>query len=144
MFSRLASHHGEHSNVAPWRSSSSQLTWGQKPPQMSMSASTGLSASSKQKSALPLLSGTVVPLALVLSVGLGKTSAAVRTEIAAFLLAWVMSNPAVFPLVLALFFTLAIPCQSQGLGRLLWGCAPWRSGHYQGWCWLAIGWLPMT
>ena len=77
---------------------------------MSMSASTALSASSKQKSALPLLSGTVVPLALVLSAGLGKTSVAVKTKSAVSLLAWVMLSPVALPLVLALFFALAVPC----------------------------------
>ena len=83
---------------------------------MSMSASTALSAASKQKSALPLLSGMVVLLALVLSAGLGKMSAVVKTKSAVSLLAWVMLNPVALPLVLALFFTLAIPCQSRGLG----------------------------
>ena len=76
---------------------------------MSMSVSTALSALSKQKSTLPL-SGTVVLLALVLFAGLGKTSVAVKTKSAVSLLAWVMLNPAAPPLVLALFFTLAIPC----------------------------------
>ena len=71
--------------------------------------------SPKWKSALLLLSGLVVLLASVLSAGLGKTSAAARTKNAVSLLAWVMLNPAEFPLVLALFFALAIPCQSQGL-----------------------------
>ena len=83
---------------------------------MSMLASTALSVSSKWKSALPLLSGTVVLLALVLSAGLGKTSVAVKTKSAVSLLAWLMSNPAALPLVLALFFALAIPCRSRGLG----------------------------
>ena len=81
---------------------------------MSMSASTSPSASSKLKSALLLLSGTVVLLALVLSAGLEKTSAAVKTKSAASLLAWVMLNPAALPLVLALLFALAMPCQSYG------------------------------
>ena len=82
---------------------------------MSMSASTSLLASSKRKSALLLLSGMVVLLALVLSVGLGKTSAALKTKSVASLLAWVMLNPVALSLILA-FFALAIPCQSQGLG----------------------------
>ena len=47
---------------------------------MSMLALTALLVSSKQKSALPLLSGMVVLLALVLSAGLGKTSAAVKDK----------------------------------------------------------------
>ena len=54
---------------------------------MSMSVLTALSASSKRKSALPLLSGIVVLLALVLSAGLGKTSAVVKTKSAVSLLA---------------------------------------------------------
>ena len=82
---------------------------------MGMLASTALSVASKRKSALPLLSGMVVLLALVLSAGLRRTSAAVKTKSAVSLLAWVMLNPAALPLVLALFFTLAIPCRSQGL-----------------------------
>ena len=69
-----------------------------------------MSASSKQKSALLSLFGTVVLLASVLSTRLGRTSVAVRTKSAASLLAWVMLNPAGLPLILALFFTLAIPC----------------------------------
>ena len=77
---------------------------------MSMSASTALSALLKQKSALPLLSGMVVLLELVLSAGLGKTSVAVKTKSVVSLLAWVMLNSAALPLVLALFFALAIPC----------------------------------
>ena len=75
-----------------------------------------MSASLKRKSTLLLLSGSVVLLASVLSAGLGKTLAAARTKSAASLLAWVMLNPAGFPLILALFFALAIPCRSRGLG----------------------------
>ena len=82
---------------------------------MSMLASTALLASSKRKSALPLLSGMVVLLALVLSARPGKTSAAVKTKSVVSLLAWVMLNPVALPLVLALFFALAIPCRSRGL-----------------------------
>ena len=58
----------------------------------------------------------VALLAFVLSAGLGKMSAAVKTKSAVSLLAWVMSNPVALPLVLALFFALAIPCRSRGLG----------------------------
>ena len=81
---------------------------------MGMSALTALLASSKRKSALPLLSGMVMLLALALSAGLGKTSAAVKTECGVPTCMGVL-NPVALPLVLALFFTLAIPCQSQGL-----------------------------
>ena len=82
---------------------------------MGMSVSTALSASLKWKSALPLLSGMVVLLTLVLSAGLGRMSVAVKTKSAVSLLAWVMLNPVVLPLVLALFFALVIPCRSRGL-----------------------------
>ena len=82
---------------------------------MSMSASTALSALSKWKSTLLLLSGMVVPPALVLSAGLGKMSVAVKTKSAVSLFAWVMLNPAALPLILELFFALAILCRSRGL-----------------------------
>ena len=75
-----------------------------------------MSASPKRKSALLLLSGMVVLLASVLSARLGRTSAVVRTKSVASLLAWVMLYPAGLPLILALFFALAIPCRSWGLG----------------------------
>ena len=82
---------------------------------MSMLVLTSLSASLKWKSALPLLSGMVVLLALVLSAGLGKASAVVKTKSAASLLAWVMLNPVALSLVLALFFALATPLPKLGV-----------------------------